>query len=32
VGASTHPGGGLPGVLLTAEVTEKVILKDFGIK
>ncbi|MBM3240859.1 phytoene desaturase [Candidatus Poribacteria bacterium] len=31
VGASTHPGGGLLGVLLTAEVTEKVILKDFGI-
>ncbi|MBC8233386.1 phytoene desaturase [bacterium] len=32
VGASTHPGGGLPGVLLTAEVTEQVILKDFGMK
>ena len=30
VGANTHPGGGLPGVLLTAEVTEKVILRDFG--
>ena len=28
VGASTHPGGGVPGVLLTAETTEKVILKD----
>ena len=29
VGASTHPGAGVPGVLLTAETTEKVILKDF---
>jgi phytoene desaturase len=28
VGAGTHPGAGLPGVLLTAEVTEKVILND----
>ena len=26
VGASTHPGGGLPGVLLGAEATEKLIL------
>jgi phytoene desaturase len=26
VGASTHPGAGVPGVLLTAEVTEKEIL------
>jgi phytoene desaturase len=31
VGASTHPGGGVPGVLLTAETTESVIKKDFGI-
>jgi phytoene desaturase len=29
VGASTHPGAGVPGVLLTAETTEKVIRKDF---
>jgi phytoene desaturase len=29
VGAGTHPGAGLPGVLLTAEVTEKVVLEDF---
>jgi len=28
VGAGTHPGAGLPGVLLTAEATEKVILED----
>ena len=28
VGASTHPGAGVPGVLLTAETTEKLILKD----
>ena len=28
VGASTHPGAGVPGVLLTAETTEKIILKD----
>lgn len=29
VGASTHPGAGVPGVLLTAETTEKLIRKDF---
>lgn len=29
VGASTHPGAGIPGVLLTAEVTEKLVLEDF---
>jgi phytoene desaturase len=29
VGAGTHPGAGLPGVLLTAEATEKVINQDF---
>jgi len=28
VGASTHPGAGVPGVLLTAEATEKAILSD----
>jgi phytoene desaturase len=28
VGVSTHPGGGVPGVMLTAEATEKAILKD----
>jgi len=31
VGAGTHPGAGLPGVLLTAEATEKVILQDFEL-
>jgi phytoene desaturase len=31
VGAGTHPGAGLPGVLLTAETTEKVILQDFEL-
>ena len=31
VGAGTHPGGGVPGVLLSAEATEKCILEDFGI-
>lgn len=30
VGAGTHPGAGLPGVLLTAEATEKLVLEDFG--
>jgi phytoene desaturase len=29
VGASTHPGAGVPGVLLTAEATEKAIINDF---
>lgn len=28
VGVSTHPGGGVPGVLLSAETTEKLIIKD----
>lgn len=32
VGASTHPGAGVPGVLLTAETTENVILSDFGLQ
>jgi phytoene desaturase len=31
VGAGTHPGAGLPGVLLTAETTEKVVLQDFEL-
>jgi phytoene desaturase len=29
VGAGTHPGGGVPGVLLGAEATEKCIIEDF---
>lgn len=28
VGAGTHPGGGVPGVLLSAEATEKCIVED----
>ena len=28
VGASTHPGAGVPGVLLTAETTTKLVAKD----
>ncbi len=28
VGAGTHPGGGVPGVLLSAEATERCILED----
>ncbi|MFP4544576.1 MAG: phytoene desaturase family protein [Candidatus Kapaibacterium sp.] len=28
VGAGTHPGGGLPGVMLSAEATEKLIVED----
>jgi phytoene desaturase len=31
VGAGTHPGGGVPGVLLGAEATEKCILEDHGL-
>ena len=30
VGASTHPGAGVPGVLLTAETTENVIINDLN--
>ena len=30
VGAGTHPGGGVPGVLLSAEATEKCIVEDFS--
>ncbi len=32
VGASTHPGAGVPGVMLTAETTAKLIYKDHPIK
>ncbi|HKJ68914.1 MAG TPA: phytoene desaturase family protein [bacterium] len=32
VGASTHPGAGVPGVLLTAEATEQVVLTDFNMQ
>lgn len=31
VGASTHPGGGVPGVLLSAKATELVIKEDFNV-
>lgn len=30
-GAGTHPGAGLPGVLLTAEATEKIIKEDLKL-
>ena len=30
VGASTHPGAGVPGVISTAKATEKLILRDYG--
>jgi len=30
VGAGTHPGGGVPGVLLSAEATEKCVVEDLG--
>ncbi|MBX2989905.1 MAG: phytoene desaturase [Bacteroidetes bacterium] len=30
VGAGTHPGGGVPGVLLSAEATEKCVLQDLA--
>lgn len=32
VGASTHPGAGVPGVLLTAETTVKLIVKDLIVE
>lgn len=32
VGAGTHPGGGVPGVLQSAEATERCILEDFGMQ
>lgn len=31
VGASTHPGGGVPGVMLSAEVTEKLIRQEYPL-
>lgn len=31
VGASTHPGAGVPGVMLSAEATEQAIIEDQGI-
>lgn len=31
VGAGTHPGGGVPGVLLSAEATAKCVIEDLGI-
>ena len=31
VGASTHPGAGVPGVISTAKATEKLILEDYDI-
>ena len=31
VGASTHPGAGVPGVLLTAETTVKLVVEDLTI-
>jgi phytoene desaturase len=30
VGAGTHPGGGVPGVMLSAEATRKCVLEDLG--
>jgi phytoene desaturase len=32
VGANTHPGAGLPGVLLGSKATERAILQDFKLK
>lgn len=29
VGAGTHPGAGVPGVMLSAEATEKLVLEDY---
>jgi phytoene desaturase len=31
VGANTQPGAGLPGVLLSAQITDKLIAKDFDL-
>jgi phytoene desaturase len=31
VGAGTHPGGGVPGVLLGAEATERCVVEDLGV-
>lgn len=32
VGTSTHPGAGVPGVLMTAETTHKLLCQDFGME
>lgn len=32
VGAGTHPGGGVPGVLLSAEATERCVVEDFAAR
>jgi phytoene desaturase len=32
VGTSTHPGAGVPGVLMTAETTHKLLCEDFGME
>ena len=32
VGAGTHPGAGVPGVLLSAEAMEKCVRQDFGLE
>jgi phytoene desaturase len=31
VGAGTHPGAGLPGTLLSAEIAERLVAEDFGL-
>ncbi len=31
VGAGTHPGAGIPGVLLTAEITSKLVREDIPV-
>jgi phytoene desaturase len=31
VGAGTHPGAGIPGVLLSAELTSRLVLKDMAV-
>ena len=32
VGAGTHPGAGLPGTLLSAEIADRLIARDFGLE
>ncbi|MCC6278142.1 MAG: phytoene desaturase [Oligoflexia bacterium] len=32
VGASTQPGAGMPGVLLSAQITDKLIARDFNLQ
>jgi phytoene desaturase len=31
-GSGTHPGAGITATLLSAEITERLILKDFPVK